>query len=376
VIGFGGRVIREKDKKQAKYINSPETPLFHKSRTLYGLAEARQEMGKSKNVIIVEGYMDCIRAHQHGVKNVVATLGTALTPAHVRNLRGWVEEAVIVFDSDEAGAKGAQRSLPFFQDTRISAKVAVLDKGNDPDDFIRSVGGEAFQERAQKASPLMEFIISRAVEQSDPSTVEGQIRCVNQVLPLLGKISNQVERGFYLKQLAEKAGIEEKRLLAELDRSGSSDRILAEEGSRWSSSSLATLAERYLIALALTDKKICRQVVAYLRADHFQDALFRSMFVLLGTFIADKREADLQTILMSVEEEGAAEFLSKLAFEVPPVDDPYQAADDCILTLQERLIKAEKQKIRRENPKDGIDKELLMRYYNLHKEKKQAPTQI
>jgi DNA primase len=370
VVGFGGRIIEEKDKSQAKYINSPETPLFHKNQILFGLGEARKELGKSKKAVIVEGYMDCIRAHQHGIKSVVATLGTALTSAHVRTLRGWVEEAVIVFDSDEAGGKGAQRSLPFFQDTGISAKVAVLDKGEDPDDFIRRAGDKAFQKRVQEALPLMEFIISLAVEQNDPSTVEGQIRCVDQALSALGKITNQVERGFYLKRLAEKAGIEEKRLLAELERAASSGRRLDKEESRRTTASFDSLAEQYLIALALTDKKICQQAVAQLRADHFQEPLFRSLFISLSEYIANNREPDLQDILMSVEEKNAAEFLSRLAFEAPPVDDPSQAAKDCILNLQERLAKIERQKIRQQNNQTRIDKELLERYYKLSKEGK------
>jgi DNA primase len=378
VVGFGGRIIEEKDKPQAKYINSPESPLFHKNQILFGLGEARKEMGKYQKAVIVEGYMDCIRAHQHGIKNVVATLGTALTSAHVRTLRGWVEEAVIVFDSDEAGGKGAQRSLPFFQDTGISAKVAVLDKGEDPDDFIRRAGDKAFQKRVQDALPLMEFIISRAVEQNDPSTVEGQIRCVEQALPVLEKITNQVERGFYLKRLAEKAGIEERRLLAELERAASSGRRLDSDNkeSRRTAASFDSLAEQYLIALALTDHNICLQAVAQLRADHFQEPLFRSLFISISEYVTDNREPDLQEILMSVEEKDAAEFLSRLAFEAPPVDDPSQAAKDCIRNLQERLAKAERQKIRQESRETGIDKELLERYYKLSKEGKIASSPL
>lgn len=377
VIGFGGRIIEGEDKKQAKYLNSPETPLFHKSRVLYGLAEARPDMESSKKAIVVEGYMDCIRAHQHGVKNVIATLGTALTSAHVRTLRGWVEDVVIVFDSDEAGGKGAERSLPFFQDTGISPHIAVLDKGEDPDDFIRRAGGEAFQEKVQQASPLMEFIISQAIEQNDPSTAEGQVRCVNRVLPLLEQITNQVERGFYLKRLAEYAGIEEKRLLAELDRAVSSGRIMAkEEPKRTTSSFWALHAERYLIALALTDREVSREAVDQLQAGHFKEPLYRSLFISLSAYVADNLEPDLQAILMSVDDEGAEEFLSRLAFEVSPWDDLQQAARDCIQTLQERLRKAEKQEIRRESPKDSINKELLERYYKLRKEKEYASSPI
>jgi DNA primase len=372
VVGFGGRIIEEGEKKQAKYINSPETPIFHKSKTLFGLAEARREMEKSKRAVVVEGYMDCIRAHQMGVENVVATLGTALTPAHVRALRGWVEEAVIVFDSDEAGAKGAQRSLAFFQDTGILAKVAVLAEGDDPDDFIRREGGKAFRERVEKAAPLMEFIISRAVGQNDPTTLEGQIRCVEQVLPSLGNISNRVERGFYLKRLAEKAGIEEKNLLAELDRAVSSGRMTAKKDSEHSTPGFGALAERYLIALALTDKKIGRQVAEQLQADHFRKPLFRSLFISLGTYVADDLEVDLQAVLMSIEEDGADEFLSRLAFEVPPVDDPHQAAENCIQVLKQRLIKAERRKIRSEYEysEKGIDKEILAQYQKLRKREK------
>jgi DNA primase len=143
VIGFGGRALE--DNQQPKYLNSPQTPLFDKSSNLYGLHPAKDAMRNEEQAVIVEGYFDVIMPHQVGVQNVVATLGTALTEEHVRALKRYADEVVLVFDSDLAGQRAADKGLELFLAGDVKINIAVVPSGKDPYDFCRADGAEPFR---------------------------------------------------------------------------------------------------------------------------------------------------------------------------------------------------------------------------------------
>ncbi|NVM57965.1 MAG: DNA primase [Desulfobacterales bacterium] len=174
VVGFGGRSL---DDSLPKYLNSPETPVYHKSRTLYGLHVAKERSRQPGSVFTVEGYFDLLALHCHGIKNVVATLGTALTQEHVRILKGYAEQVILVFDSDEAGMKAAERSLPLFKEEKVDARIMILPEGKDPDSYVFEVGGDGFGQRAERALDLIEFLVVSAVKKYGLSP-EGKIRIV------------------------------------------------------------------------------------------------------------------------------------------------------------------------------------------------------
>ncbi|HVX86066.1 MAG TPA: DNA primase [Phycisphaerae bacterium] len=162
IIAFGGRVLQEKRDEQGiivepKYVNSPETLLFNKSTSLFGLNFARQHIVRTRTAIIVEGYMDVIAAHQAGVSNVIATLGTALTPEHTRTLKNYAQTAVLVFDSDDAGRRAADRAMDVFVHTPIDVKITSVPDGKDPCDFCMKNGGEAFQKLVDQAQDALTF---------------------------------------------------------------------------------------------------------------------------------------------------------------------------------------------------------------------------
>ena len=166
VIGFGGRVMGD---AKPKYLNSPETKIFDKSRNLYGLNFARSS--RKPNLIICEGYMDVIAMHQAGFTNAVASLGTALTAGHASLLRRYAQEALLIYDSDEAGIKAAQRGIPLLRDAGIHAKVVDLSPYKDPDEFIKAQGGEAFQQRLAQAENSFLFqarMLEREYDLADP----------------------------------------------------------------------------------------------------------------------------------------------------------------------------------------------------------------
>ena len=208
VIGFGGRVM---DDSMPKYLNSPETPIYNKSRSLYGLHLAKIKCRESEKVYIVEGYFDLLALHQHGLLNSVATLGTSLTPDHVKILRGFIGKdgkVILVYDSDDAGIKAAMRSIGIFMRAEVDASVIVLPQGYDPDSYLFEFGYESFLKTDSKAKSLMSFLIDSAVKKHGLS-IEGKIRVISELNEPLASISDNVARSLYIKKLAESINIDE-----------------------------------------------------------------------------------------------------------------------------------------------------------------------
>ncbi len=209
VVGFGGRVLGE---GTPKYLNSPESPIFSKRRLFYGLHLTRQHCRNEKLAYVVEGYSDLISLYQAGVRNVVATLGTALTEEHVRLLKGFPEKVVLVFDGDTAGAKAALRSGPLFVNQGLEFKIFALPKGYDPDTYVNEVGGEVFKENAAWGVGLIEFALDCALREHGQS-ISGKVRVVNDIGPLLASVDDPVARDLFVKMVAEKIGVDESAVL-------------------------------------------------------------------------------------------------------------------------------------------------------------------
>lgn len=212
VIGFGGRVLGD---DLPKYLNSPETPIYNKSSSLYGLHRARQKCRETETVYIVEGYFDLLALHQNGIQNSVATLGTSITTDHVhilRNVIGKDGHVVLVFDSDDAGMKAALRSLGIFMNAEVNANIMLLPSGHDPDSYLFEFGYESFFDIAKSAKSLISFLIDALIEKFG-LTVEGKIRVISEMRETLASIDDSVARSLYIKELAERVGIEETAVL-------------------------------------------------------------------------------------------------------------------------------------------------------------------
>jgi len=212
VVGFGGRVL---DDSLPKYINTPETLLFQKGEFLYGLNATYKAIREQGTAVIVEGYMDWLALKVHGLDNAVATLGTALTPTHIRRLKGYAQEAVILFDSDEAGKSAAVRSLPLFLNEGLPARAVVLPEGYDPDSFVNANGVESLTALLEEAVPLFDFLIDQKVPQTGLD-VEGKVQALKEVFPVLSALENDTQRSLYAQRLSERVGVKEEVLWAEL----------------------------------------------------------------------------------------------------------------------------------------------------------------
>jgi len=212
IIGFGGRVLGD---SLPKYINTPETPLYHKGESLYGLDSAFKDIRERGLAIIVEGYMDTLVLRQHGISNVVAILGTALTSDQIRRLKGYTKEVVVLFDPDDAGRLAALRSFPLFLNEGMSAKVLVLPQGEDPDSFVNRYGSDEFQELLEGAIPIFDFYLDQALAHMDAG-VDGQIRVLREVLPIFKDLASGATRFLYVQRFSEKTGINEAIVWQEL----------------------------------------------------------------------------------------------------------------------------------------------------------------
>ena len=210
VIGFGGRVMGD---GKPKYLNSPETMIFDKSRNLYGLNRARSS--RKSYFLLCEGYMDVISLHQAGFTNAVASLGTALTQGHASLIKRYVKEVYLTYDSDEAGTKAALRAIPILREAGISAKVIRMEPYKDPDEFIKNLGKEAFEDRIREARNGFLFGVEVLERDYDLTSPEGKTDFLKEVARRLGEFEEDIERNNYIEAVAGRyhVGYEELRKL-------------------------------------------------------------------------------------------------------------------------------------------------------------------
>lgn len=208
-IGFGARVLPSDARagEQAKYLNTAETPIYRKHEVLYNMHRARQAVAKTGDVFVVEGYTDVIGLAQAGIANVVATCGTALGERHFEQLSRFATRAILSFDSDEAGARAAERAFGFQERYPITAVVLIMPDGLDPADFVAKHGADAVSAAAASARPLVEYMVRRTVERHDLGTIEGRSAAVADALPILERLNDPIRRSEYEGLLADLAGV-------------------------------------------------------------------------------------------------------------------------------------------------------------------------
>jgi DNA primase len=216
-VGFGARLL---EGDGPKYLNSPETPVYRKGELLYNLHRAKGEVTRAGRAFVVEGYTDVIALHQAGIPTGVATCGTALGEGHFRLLSRFSRTAVLCFDADEAGARAAERAHGLFEEFGLEVAVLILPAGKDPADFVVDDGGEAFERLADRATPVVEYMLERAIRQADLTSPEGKARAVRLGLPVVVGLKDPVLRGQYAGRLADLAGVSPNEVSMEVERAG------------------------------------------------------------------------------------------------------------------------------------------------------------
>ncbi len=209
VIGFGGRVFKEKDKKEiAKYVNTPQTMLYDKGKLLYGLDKSKVAIRKNDACIMVEGYVDAIMAFQSGTENVVATSGTALTPFQLKILKRYSSNLLTAFDMDVAGDSATKRGIELAQAQGFNIKIITMDQGQDPADLILE-SPEAWQQKIVEAKSILQFYFENTFSRFDAGTPEGKRDISKIILPVIKRIPNVIERAHWIQELAKRLGVKE-----------------------------------------------------------------------------------------------------------------------------------------------------------------------
>ncbi|WP_346662973.1 DNA primase [uncultured Merdimonas sp.] len=281
VIGFGGRVMGD---AKPKYLNSPETPVFDKSRNLYGLNRARTT--RKSYFLLCEGYMDVISLHQAGFTNAVASLGTSLTPGHASLIRRYVQEVYLTYDSDEAGTKAALRALPILRDAGITARIIRMEPYKDPDEFIKNLGAAAFEERIEKARNGFMFSLEVLEREYDLKSPEGKTAFMNEAARRLGRFEEEIERGNYIEAVAEKyrVGVEElRRLVGKMAiRDGLANPAKRPKPAGMKEKEDGILrSQKILLTWLQSDERIFRQIERYLSPEDFSEGVYREAARLL-----------------------------------------------------------------------------------------------
>ena len=352
-VAFGARALAESgDGNVPKYLNSPETPIFHKGQTLYGLHLARQAIRQHEQVIVVEGYTDVLACHRQAVTHVVGTLGTALTDRHVGQLRGAVKEAVLVFDSDDAGGKAAERSIALFLDAGVRVRIATLPASEDPDSFLRNHTGEEFLHCVKNAMTFPAYLVARAQHGSDLQTPAGRGDFVDRIAPLLRKLDNEVERWGYLVFLAEKLEVPPQDLRRRLFSRTSGNRALAPQRQPdplLSRSVTKRFPEEYdLVHLLYHRPELLAKVDSHIAPTDFMDADLGSVYSLLLQF--DPRGEDERWYQRLHDEASDKQdvLLTQIAVQAlaPASTGAAQVMQDCLEKMRQRRYKLELRQVR------------------------------
>jgi len=257
VVAFGARSL---DGSEPKYLNSPESPVYHKGRVLYGMQWAKDAIRREGRVVLMEGYLDVARALEAGVTEAVATCGTALTAGHARLLRRFSEAVVVNFDQDQAGQKAARKSLDVLLEEGLKVQVVELPEGHDPDSYLKGAGAPAYRQRLQDAPVYMEWLIRRAAGEHDIGSPAGKSAFLQALLPSLARLPSAVERAAWLPTIVEAGALDERAAQEELRRAliaaRSSVSLRPAEGPARPSPSRAILpAERWLLALIVKEEE-------------------------------------------------------------------------------------------------------------------------
>jgi DNA primase len=324
-----------------KYLNSPETPVYRKSEVLYNLQRAKASVARTGEVFVVEGYTDVIAMSRAGLPNTVATCGTALGEGHFRLASRFAQRMVLAFDSDEAGARAAERAFAFLERFPISPVVLILPEGLDPADFVARNGGSALRELATAAVPLVEYMIRRTVGRHALSTVEGQTAAVAAAVPMLEALSDPVRRGEYAHLLAELAGVSEGSVVLAIEQRMSGRPVEVREAVKRASAQ--ERVEREMLRLLARDADAYRRFEPLLGKEHLVTPRNREQLAML-------REAggDVGASIASSADERVVGALSGLALEPLDGDLVPGYAEEVFARLQEFALKRRSAAIRKQ----------------------------
>ncbi|MFH1459788.1 MAG: DNA primase [Candidatus Omnitrophota bacterium] len=336
IVGFGGRIFQntqaneQNEENQPKYINSPETSIYIKSKNLYGLNFSKKFIQDENYCVIVEGYLDFILPFTSGIKNLVASLGTAFTIDHVRMLKRYTQNLVIVFDADDAGQEAALRSLDLLIEEGMNVRIAELKAGFDPDTYVREYGADEFKDTLTQAKSLFDFKIGLLSLKYKIDTPEGKTQIAQDMLSTIKKIKNAITRASYIKKLSEQLKIDEQILITELKEIkdittiySSHDQNIKKEGYK-----VRKTAEKMLISLLFDDNRLINELKKNLAYYDFSDPVIQKIVKYL--YKEEIQEIEPAKILNRINDPDASSFICNLLVSDLEIKDRKKSFEDCI----------------------------------------------
>ncbi len=341
-IAFGGRAMGD---HLPKYLNSPETRLYNKSRNLYGLSFSREAIKKSDCAVLVEGYMDFIIPFQNGVENLVASLGTSLTPQQVELLGRYTRDVIVSYDPDSAGVAATKKSLDIFLEGDFKVKVLQLPAGQDPDLFIRREGPEEYRKRIRESTSYLDFLLDAAIRsQNTLEDPKNKVHVINAVLPYLAKLPNAVERSDYVFRFARKMGIEDQQLLAEVKRAAQQKRTQLAEAPLASLGAMK-FAEKRLLQLLLSNTDLQPQILPLCSKQDFAGLATERLFTALLDGISNNQLLTFEMLHLQFAGEAEQTILAQLQMEDIPEHPSSDTAESLLNALRKMRLASYKQKI-------------------------------
>ena len=343
-VGFGGRALA--DNLLPKYLNSPTTTLYDKSKTLYNLYPARSEIQKTGTALLVEGYLDALILYQAGIKNVVASLGTALSASHASLLKRFSEEVVIVYDGDAAGFQATLRGLHLLVKEALRVRIALLPPDQDPDSFVRSEGADKFNDEIEKAINLIEFQIQRAVRQDALRNVEVKAQAVKEISLTLSNVESQVQLSEYVKFTARELDINENALWREMRSKGVGTKAKHTSSTHQDSPPSpdeARLSPREDIEEQLVETLIqSPDFVPYVKDQlHYQDFTqpdLARVVQMLWEASAPETSIDIQDLINCCNDEKTKGIISNAILRRPPPPNSKAKVDGCLQKFRQFLV--------------------------------------
>jgi DNA primase len=315
IIGFGGRIT---DNGMPKYLNSPETKIYNKRRSLYGIEKANTAARSTGIVYLVEGYFDVLAMHMYGIENSVATLGTALTMENAKLLKGMVGTGHVrlVYDSDQAGIKAAQRSIATFEAEALEVKIVVLPKGEDPDSFLREHGPDDFYKAADRAKGVMTFLIDSAIARHG-SSIEGKVKVVSELKSSLLALQDTIAQSLHITYLAERLTIDETALREKLLKDSSRmarSKGAAEPYAPPLSTGDGHRMEQRIVAMMMNYPVMISEIIGRNLLDYFKDHQLKAIAQQMAqTNFADK--ATPAALVAGIEDDAYRTLMAKLAMD-------------------------------------------------------------
>ena len=335
VIGFGGRVL---DDSLPKYLNSPETVVFNKRQTLFGLAKAGKYIKEKNQALIVEGYMDVISAYNAGIKNVIASLGTSFTVEHGKKLLKYTDNFIFAYDSDNAGQNATLRALAIVKKIGAKVKVLSIPDGKDPDDYIKKYGTEAFQGLIDSAKPLLEYQVDKTLSEIDFTGLEGKVAVVVKLVPILAETDNAVEVNLHIAAISQKLGIDEASIRSELQKylqknnKNLGNRVSTITRSMVTVDNAVIMAGRNLIQVLWNDNSKIDYVKDKLNLSELNNEQHQEILKIIFHYATEKLAFNEINIGQQLSEKANAELSCSLMTELQVADD-MKFIDDCLKTI-------------------------------------------